>query len=286
MNASSTSQAPPVLSPPCMVIHSLLPDIRRLLAHDLHADGMTQESIAIALNITQAAVSNYLREYDDSEDIPWYIRDMAASARSSITANKNPTESFCATCHSILASGSLCSTHGIPNCTYCMSLSTPERTAVLDSITHAMDILTQLDFGPYSPEVGMNIAMAVEDARDFGDVAAVPGRIRAHRGRIVGTYTAEFGASRHMANILLRTGHRAVINLKYNQSTGPLKGNIVMLERTDDRDAASMMTSHEHGDADMVIDPGWIGIEPCIYLFGDNAVDVAMKVRDLTKKEM
>jgi len=274
----------PILSPPCMAVHDLMPEIRRDLAVELRGQGMSQEAIANALGITQASVSHYLREAENGQrkEAPWHVGELYRSAAADLVAGRDPIPSFCAICRRVRASGALCLQHGLVDCNFCMSIETPERREVLEELTRALGILGSLDLGGCVPEVGMNIAVALEGARDYGDVAAVPGRIRAHRGRIVGEYTPEFGASRHLAGMLLRTGGKAVTNMRYREAImDRFPGEEVeVIERIDGRDASDYIST----GSSVVVDPGWVGMEPCVYLFGDSALDVVLKVKRILKR--
>lgn len=71
------------------------------------------------------------------------------------------------------------------------------------------------------PEVGMNIAFAVEHAVDKEDVAAIPGRIRNAMGVPKACCDPDFGASKHLASYILTARKynkkvRAAINIKYD----------------------------------------------------------------------
>ncbi|MFW6448877.1 MAG: thiamine-phosphate synthase family protein, partial [Halobacteriota archaeon] len=70
----------------------------------------------------------------------------------------------------------------------------------------------------YIPQVGSNLVYAVEGAETIDEVAAVPGRILDVQGRATVPADPAFGASDHVASVLLaarRAGspHRAAANV-------------------------------------------------------------------------
>lgn len=81
------------------------------------------------------------------------------------------------------------------------------RWEVLENLEKAGEMLRQAEdvVHPLVPEVLMNLAMAIPYpyARTPLDVAAFPGRIGVYMGRLVFKGKPEFGASRHMARLVL-----------------------------------------------------------------------------------
>ena len=53
----------------------------------------------------------------------------------------------------------------------------------------------------------------------------------------------------------------------------------MMLERRDSRDA-SLMARHGF---DFIIDPGWVGIEPCVYVLASGPRETAARAAKLTR---
>ena len=69
------------------------------------------------------------------------------------------------------------------------------------------------------PAVGMNIATCLPDAEAVGEVAAYPGRMTLVDGVLRRHETPEFGASNHLANMLLQaksadSEKTAILNLR------------------------------------------------------------------------
>ena len=103
------------------------------------------------------------------------------------------------------------------------TLEEKERYLVLRNLKEAVLIIEDSpDFSKLIPEVGCNIGMAISEADSYEDVAAVEGRIVRHRRRAVPVGCVDFGASRHVARIILASLRydpeiRAAINVKYSE---------------------------------------------------------------------
>jgi predicted fused transcriptional regulator/phosphomethylpyrimidine kinase len=74
------------------------------------------------------------------------------------------------------------------------------------------------------PEVRSNLVMAREDAGSIEDVVGVPGRITTVNGKVRTFTMPEWGASSHMARLVLEVMKhdpelRSAINLRYNNIT-------------------------------------------------------------------
>lgn len=98
-----------------------------------------------------------------------------------------------------------------------------EKRAVLARLERAVAALESCpDFAPLIPEVRTNIAFCLPDARTPEDVAAIDGRITVVRGRPRAAGPARFGASDHLARLIiqLRTHNpriRAALNFRWNE---------------------------------------------------------------------
>jgi hydroxymethylpyrimidine kinase/phosphomethylpyrimidine kinase len=102
-------------------------------------------------------------------------------------------------------------------------LNAQERFKVIQGLSAAVDVLKVNRIGSLIPEVQSNIGIGLPGARRAGDVAAIPGRI-VKNGKDVFTVAApQFGASQHVAKIVLTAMHfdpemRAVMNIKLTNS--------------------------------------------------------------------
>jgi hydroxymethylpyrimidine kinase/phosphomethylpyrimidine kinase len=172
-----------------------------------------------------------------------------------------------------------------------------DRYAVLSNVTAAVRILSSLDgFAEVLPEVGTNIGMAIADARNEQDIAAVDGRIiRTKDGFRAGCVA--FGASDHVARLILAmmeqdSACRSAINLRYTPAilkTCSLLGMpISSFDRANEPAAEKTMAwgVREASSAfvpEVIYDLGAVGKEPMVRIFGSTAVEVAEKVKRIVE---
>ena len=86
-----------------------------------------------------------------------------------------------------------------------------------------MEIFKKERIGNLVPEVQTNIGLGLSNAKTHDDVLAVPGRVIKNGEDIFTGARPQFGASRHVANIVLTVMQhdpekRAVMNIKYTDS--------------------------------------------------------------------
>lgn len=259
--------------PPCLVfIEKLLSDLRIRVAHNLKTSGFSQTEIAHHLHVSQAMVSNYLSyNLEPSKEMD----EVASEISRMITQKKDEKDILlylCETCFKFREGGITCNLHNLSDCTVCAQLRSPdimdEKQKVIKNVKEALAMLeSHPSMVTLMPEVRMNIAMALKNASNPMEVAAVPGRLIPLHGKVCAVSDPEFGASHHLASILLKTGKKAVINIKYTEK-------ILSSLKT----LSFSYTDSPEKSADVLIDKGGFGIEPCAYIFGKDAVDAALKV--------
>ncbi len=161
-------------------------------------------------------------------------------------------------------------------------------------------IETIISFLPswYVPEVGMNFAYALPNAKTRNDVCAVDGRITKHKERITLCGTIDFGTSKHIASIILAAmsydaAMRSAINIRYSQKTVNLCKQIDFTLGSFDRknEPLDTLSTMEWGTKhaitllgrlpDAIYDTGSIGKEPMIRILGKNPEEVLLKIRKL-----
>ncbi len=155
------------------------------------------------------------------------------------------------------------------------------------------------------PEVGSNLGMAISSASGPEDVAAVEGRMVRVGSRVKACGTVRFGASRHLARILLSAisfdpGTRAGMNIRFGpdvlESIQILGLSTSHFSREDEPPGSKTMSwgtaeaiksfrsgtgfeagsSNATGSVPQVIwDRGGVGKEPMIRLLGSSACEVA-----------
>ncbi|MDH5761684.1 MAG: bifunctional hydroxymethylpyrimidine kinase/phosphomethylpyrimidine kinase [Nitrospinota bacterium] len=98
-----------------------------------------------------------------------------------------------------------------------------KRFEVIQSLSATVDTLKQNRIGILIPEVQSNIGVGLPGACRAEDVAAIPGRIVKNGSDIFTVAAPQFGASQHVAKIVLTAMHfdpemRAVMNIKFTDS--------------------------------------------------------------------
>ena len=180
-------------------------------------------------------------------------------------------------------------------------LEDAQRYQVLRNVEEAVEIIEKKMAPELIPEVGCNIAMAVSKPASPHDVAAVQGRIVRLRGMPHGVGCAAFGASSHIARIVLTAMHfdpsmKAAMNIRYSKETLLACENIGLeiasFSREDEpEDVATMEWGVSEAIKmaggkvpDVIFDAGGIGKEAMIRLLGMDAVEVAGRAVEIAKR--
>ncbi len=178
-------------------------------------------------------------------------------------------------------------------------LAQAERFHVQKNVEEAVALIEQDMAAELIPEVGCNIAMGISQAASTNDVAAVSGRIVKLKGRPHAVGCVSFGASSHMARIVLTAmtsdySIRAAMNIRYSQDTisacKELGFEIQSFFREDEPEGVSTMEwgvdeviRREGRVPDVIYDTGGVGKEAMIRLIGKNAVEVAGMAVEITR---
>ena len=240
----------------------IFPQLHSIITQELTSDGFSQKDIAECLGITQAMVSKYNIKTHLKNPILHKLAEKVIAD----TKNRLPKEKICLhltqQCFSLIQSGELCGIcskkNNLKNCNSCMNLNLEdERKNVIENLKEAITILEKNNPIELMPNVMINIAMKLDNANSEADVASFPGRIIKINNNVKAVNPPEFNSSKHLANKLLTNKkYKAVINIKYDEK---IKKQIQNIE-------------------DIEIDKGGFGIEPCVYVYGKDAVDVVNKV--------
>ncbi|MCZ7392504.1 MAG: bifunctional hydroxymethylpyrimidine kinase/phosphomethylpyrimidine kinase [Candidatus Methanoperedens sp.] len=170
-------------------------------------------------------------------------------------------------------------------------LAEAERYHVLQNVVDAVEIIEKNMAVELIPEVGCNIAMGITNASSISDVAAVSGRIVRLKGKPHAVGCVAFGASSHVARIVLTAmqadgSMKASLNLRYSKEAlsacNELGLRIATFSREDEPEGVSTM---EWGVSeainsvgrvpDAICDKGDVGKEAMIRLLGKDAKEVA-----------
>jgi hydroxymethylpyrimidine kinase/phosphomethylpyrimidine kinase len=175
-----------------------------------------------------------------------------------------------------------------------------QRYQVLRKVEEAVKIIEKNMAPELIPEVGCNVAMAIFKASSLQDVAAVRGRIVRHKGAPHAVGCVAFGASSHIARIVLTamrfdSSMKAAINIRYSKETLSACENIgfeiASFSRDDEPENVDTMEwgmseAIERAGGrvpDVIFDTGGVGKEAMIRLLGRDAVEVAGRAVEIAK---
>jgi hydroxymethylpyrimidine kinase/phosphomethylpyrimidine kinase len=174
------------------------------------------------------------------------------------------------------------------------------RPEILTEVETAVEALESILDSRLLPEVGSNIGYCVDGALEAEDVAALTGRIVRVGSRAKAIGCARFGASKHVARIVLAAhamdaGTRCAMNIKYSpkavRACRAARLAVASFDRSKEPEGASSMTwgvSHaierRGGVPDVIFDKGGHGKEPMIRILGKDPHDVVRKLRSISTK--
>jgi len=179
-----------------------------------------------------------------------------------------------------------------------MHFPTNEHFAVWFELKKAVDELLTFLPRDFVPEVGMNFGYALPNAKKLEEVCAVNGRIVKTKDKPVRCGSIDFGASKHVASIILAAmkfdlKSRCSINIRYSE------GNLERCRKTGfkigtfDRmyEPRNVKSTMEWGTTyaikklgfvpDAIYDTGGKGKEPMIRILGKNPKDVVNKAHSI-----
>lgn len=294
----------PLQLPSEVVVGRFLPTARAMLATTLQEHGLTQQEIATWLGVTQAAVSKYVSDgatveprFSENPRMQRTITRIADGIASGSMDEYEALGELLSLIREFEDRGPICEVHeeempalrGL-GCDLCVRgfdrEVAAERSVVADIRKAARLLADSAAMADAIPNVGTNIGMALPDADDELDVAAIPGRIHTMHGRINIPSNPEFGASRHVARMILTAMHvdpdlRGALNLATidtvlaaaaAEGIDPLEFDAAY----EDRSARLTELLEERGSVPRVIyHSGAFGIEPITYVLGESAVDAA-----------
>ena len=155
----------------------------------------------------------------------------------------------------------------------------------------------------FVPEVGINFAYGLKNAKTFEEICAVDGRILKTKEKAAICGGISFGVSRHVASIVLAAmsfdrNIRSAMNIRYSKDIlGLCKKagfRIGFFDRKNEpKDTKSTMewgTNNVIKDLgfipDIIYDKGGVGKEPMIRILGANPKDVLLKLQKIIKSDI
>jgi predicted fused transcriptional regulator/phosphomethylpyrimidine kinase/predicted transcriptional regulator len=295
-----------------IVVEEVLPTIRAMLARELADNGLTQQAIADHLGVTQAAVSSYLSaEPDRAGAVAGHPRTQATVERIADGLASGTMDGYDALAElldlidAFEDRGPICELHenAMPalrglSCDLCVRGTDPdleiERETLANVRRAARRLSTADGMAAVIPNVGTNIGMALPDATTLTDVAAIPGRAHAMRGRVEVPADPEFGASKHVSTAILAahavdSSIRGAINLTTEEpllSAGRDRGidPLRFDADYDDRDQRLRERFQTRGEVPRIVyHEGAFGIEPITYVLGETAEEAARLAIELVE---
>lgn len=284
----------------------IMPALRAGIARILYSEGYTQARIAEILDITQAMVSKYLSEKYKKPDpgVQELIDGMAGEIANLILYGadrrdviKFVTQKFMEFFDSERGCRAYLKYAGLEDEAFCKELfsTAPSHSGVLEMLNLALgQLLNDPKFAELLPEIRSNIAYALPGPGDYRDVAAVPGRITLVKGKLF-AMPPEFGASRHTADILIELSKispeiRSVLNIRFDEKVenamkkaGFKVTEITGEERDEEKTVRMIAERFRENEWDAVIDRGGFGIEPVVYIFGRNPIEVIEKLKQVER---
>jgi predicted fused transcriptional regulator/phosphomethylpyrimidine kinase/predicted transcriptional regulator len=289
-----------------IVVEEFLPTYRSLLAEALRERGLTQEGVAALLGISQSAVSKYVHgEVERNERLleSDRLRELVDRLADGLAeGSTTPTEALVEAevlVRELERGGAIADLHAeaVPELAEyedAFGIHDPDsrlRAAgqVRASVRRGLRIVENTaGFAGLIPAVGSNLVEALPGAETIEDVAGVPGRILAVRGRPTVPGEPEFGVSQHVATVLLSAREagsdaRAALNVRYDPDT------VAALEAqgltavefdpvADIADALSTALADTPG-VQVLYQTGAMGVEPIVYVLGPDAPTVAERIR-------
>jgi hydroxymethylpyrimidine/phosphomethylpyrimidine kinase len=174
-----------------------------------------------------------------------------------------------------------------------------ERYPMIQELKKAVEMLKRERIGHLIPEVSSNLGYALPFAEGIDDVAAFPGRIVRFKDSVTTHSDPEFGASQHIANIILTVmrydpEYCSAMNIQYSkENVGQLKEKGFLIGHFDRRLEPKRVKEKEGSSLewgvgevlrkmkrvpDFIYDQGDVGKEPMIRVLGKNPVEVIQKI--------
>lgn len=174
-----------------------------------------------------------------------------------------------------------------------------ERWEVVSALKGAADRFILLNMADLIPEVQMNLGYAVPNPEGIEDVAGFPGRIGCYQGRVIVKGEPSFGASSHVARLILTYMKRfpfmkACANVRFTKEILDLAEERGMITAFADRAKEPAASKEEEGKSldflvgealkaattppDIIYDLGDKGKEPIIRLFARDPDELLHKM--------
>ncbi|HUR68717.1 MAG TPA: thiamine-phosphate synthase family protein [Candidatus Thermoplasmatota archaeon] len=289
-----------------VVAERFVPTWRSLLCRRLTERGMSQVEVALALGISQSAVSKHLQGKlgGDAELArePRLVATVERVAEGLVAKTMSPFQALLEATALVRAfedRGPICRLHerempelaglGCDICVRVTETTLGAEQAALQDLKGALRILEGVaGIAPLVPHVGTNVARALPGVKDASEVAAVPGRLFVMRGALKVPAAPEFGVSRHMAEVLVAVARAdparlACLNLAPDAALlAAARAAELRVEKVaPEFERAPHTLAFARGVPDVFHHDGAFGIEPQAYFVAGDATTLALRVREL-----
>jgi predicted fused transcriptional regulator/phosphomethylpyrimidine kinase len=245
--------------------------LKKAMAMNLYSKKIEQSRISKILNITQPMVSNYL---NSNEKISENINELAEKISKKII-NGDTTNFF--TCITF-SNNFLVGRYYIADKNEIIS---DENKNIINNLIEAFLILKGRDISGLIPEVKINIAMTKQNASNTDNVAAFLNGLIIADDKVTNNNGIRFGKSKHLSSLLIylkkNININAIMNVAFVKNVEKTSFSFSFLSK-------DFKFIDKKKNVDILLHEGDFGIEPCAYILGKNAVDVANKVIKLSEE--
>lgn len=295
------------------VLSEVMTGLRVLVARELRRRGASQVRIARLLGISQPAVHRYLSEGAERA-VAWLrelgvgdeeLRLVSEAAATYLERGRVVDAHWLLTMQAlrVMAEGRACGAHrarspNVPEgCDLCRRLyeALSYEDPVVLSVRRAVEIFLRAPGAvELIPEVGANVAEVRPGGLHPMDVVAVPGRILRVLGAPKPGSEPRYGASRHLALVLVELHRRfpalrGAVVVRYDRRLVELAEAEMRVARLPPRagyepdPTASVveLVRRLAEPPDVLVDEGGYGVEPVVYFFGGTAVSAVSKCLEL-----
>jgi predicted fused transcriptional regulator/phosphomethylpyrimidine kinase len=239
--------------------------LKKSIAQNLYKNKFEQLTISKILGLTQPMVSNYC---SSSDEIPKNIQKLAEKITKRIKQNELIKFQTCIT----FSDNSYEGKHYIADKN---EIINEENIRVVENLTQAFFILKNKNIYDLLPEIKINLAMSKEKPNSKEDIASFSNGFIIADNSIIGFNGIRFGSSKHLSALLLKLRETldvyAIMNIAYFNNLSSKDLSIGYLTK-------DYNLKNKDKNYDILIHDGDFGIEPCSYVIGKDAVDVAKKV--------
>lgn len=259
--------------PACFLLaDDVFPRVRAEAARRMVESGWSQMKAAGALRVSQAMVSKYVgRPRVEEDGTVLRLADELMRTVEAPTTYEGPS-SWCQTLSPIQ--------------------DEPESQDALSDILAAEQQLLAVPPMDLIPQIGLNLARSRPSAIGLGGILAFPGRMVAAGDRLVSPVPPAWSASTHLGTALLalqttRPEILALSNVRGNDrivaAAESVGIKVERLKRSERRGDEPVIECFAQGHQ-CVYDAGAMGIEPCLYVAAESAIEVVETLHKIQSK--